>query len=80
MEQEGNKHKTSSTGKIKDGGETNTKINFKMVTYNVDVPRSKSLYLKKSWKNHDNNKISCSYQSMWSNRILSFCSISSNHV
>ena len=40
---EEDKHKTSSTGKVKDGREKNTTINWKMVTYNVDVPRSKSL-------------------------------------
>ena len=44
MEKEGNKHKTSSTGKVKDGRETNTTINSNIVTYNVDVPRSKSWY------------------------------------
>ena len=38
MEQEENKHKTSSTGKVKDGRETNTSINRNVVTYNVDVP------------------------------------------
>ena len=32
MEQEGNKHKTSSTGKVKDGMETNTTINCELVT------------------------------------------------
>ena len=32
MEQEGNKHKTSSTGKVKDGRETNTTINSNVVT------------------------------------------------
>ena len=29
---EGNKHKTSSTGKVKDGRETNTTINRNLVT------------------------------------------------
>ena len=32
MEQEENKHKKSSTGKVKDGRETNTTINWKIVT------------------------------------------------
>ena len=45
MVQEVNKHKTSSTGKVKDGRETNTTINRNLVTYNVDVPRNKSLPL-----------------------------------
>ena len=45
MEQEGNKLKTSSTGKVKYGRETNTKINRNLVTQNVDVPRSKYLSL-----------------------------------
>ena len=45
MEQEENKHKTSSTGKAKDGREKNTTTDQKCVTYNVDVPRSKSFYL-----------------------------------
>ena len=45
MGQEGNKYKTSSTGKVKDGRETNTKINRNLVTYNVDVPRSNYLSL-----------------------------------
>ena len=42
MEQEENKHKTISTGKVKYGRATNTTINGNVVTYNVDVPRSKS--------------------------------------
>ena len=45
MGQVGNKHKTSLTGKVKDGRETNTTINRNLVTYNVDVPISKSLLL-----------------------------------
>ena len=45
MEQEGNKHKTISTGKVKDGREANTTINRNIVTYNVDVTRRKSLSL-----------------------------------
>ena len=45
MGQEGNTHKTSSTSKVKDGRETNTTINRNLVTYNVDVPRRKSLSL-----------------------------------
>ena len=45
MGQEGNKHKTSSTGKVMDGRDTNTTINRNLVTYNVDVTRSKSLSL-----------------------------------
>ena len=45
MEQEENKHKTSSTGKVKGGKETNTTINQNVVTYNVDVPRINSLLL-----------------------------------
>ena len=45
MEHEGNKHKTSSTGKVKYVKETITTINRNLVTYNVDVPRSKSLSL-----------------------------------
>ena len=45
MEQEGNKHKKISTGKVKDGRETKTKINSNLVTQNVDVPRSKYLSL-----------------------------------
>ena len=32
MGQEGNKHKTSSTGKVKDVRETNTTINYNIVT------------------------------------------------
>ena len=32
MEQEGNMQKTSSTGKVKDGRETNTTINPNLVT------------------------------------------------
>ena len=32
MGQEGNKHKTSSTGKVKDGREKNTTINRKIVS------------------------------------------------
>ena len=32
MEQEGNKHKTSSTGKVKDEKGTNTAINLNLVT------------------------------------------------
>ena len=40
-----NKHKTSSIGKVKDRRETNTTINHNLVTYNVDVPRSKSFSL-----------------------------------
>ena len=59
MGQEGNNQKTSSTGKVKYGGETNTTINRNLVTYNVDVPRSKPLLLNESWKTPDNNKISC---------------------
>ena len=43
MKQEENKHKTSSTGKVKYGRETKTTISWKMATYNVDVPRIKSL-------------------------------------
>ena len=43
MGQKGNKHKTSSTGKVKNVRDTNTTINRNLVTYNVDVPRSKSL-------------------------------------
>ena len=42
MRQEGNKHKTSSIGKVKDRRETNTTINHNLVTYNVDVSKSKS--------------------------------------
>ena len=38
MGQKGNKHKTSSTGKVKDGRETNTTIKLNLVTMNVDVP------------------------------------------
>ena len=38
MEHEENKHKTISTGKVKDIRETNTRINCKIVTCNVDVP------------------------------------------
>ena len=38
MEQEENKHKTSSTDKVKDGRETNTTINQIFVLYNFDVP------------------------------------------
>ena len=38
MGQKGNKHKTSSTGKVKYGRETNTTINRNLVTYNVDFP------------------------------------------
>ena len=45
MQQEENKHKTSSTGKLEVGRETNTIINRKVVKYNIDVPRSKSLSL-----------------------------------
>ena len=45
MGQEGNKHKTSSTVKVKDGRETNTTINRNIVTYTVDVSRSNSLLL-----------------------------------
>ena len=45
MGQEGNKYKTSSTGKVKDVRDTNTTINHNIVTYNVDVPRIKSLSL-----------------------------------
>ena len=45
MKQDENKHKTSSTSKGKDGRDTNTTINQKIVKYNVDVPRSKSLSL-----------------------------------
>ena len=45
MEQEGNKHKTSSTGKVKDVRDTITTIKLNLVTYNVDVPRIKSLSL-----------------------------------
>ena len=45
MEQEENKHKTSSTGQGKNGRETNTTIDRNIVTYNVDVPRSKYLLL-----------------------------------
>ena len=45
MEQEENKQKTTPTGKLKDGRETNTTINRKVMTYNVDVPGRKSLYL-----------------------------------
>ena len=45
MGQERNKHKKSSTGKVKDGREKNTTINQNVVTYNVDVPRSNSLSL-----------------------------------
>ena len=37
-----NNYKTSSTGKAKDRRDINTKINQKFVTYNVDVPISKS--------------------------------------
>ena len=40
MGQEGNKHKTSSTGKVNDGRKTNTTINHSLVTYNVDVPEA----------------------------------------
>ena len=32
MEQEENKHKTSLTGKVKDGSETNTTINQNVLT------------------------------------------------
>ena len=46
-----------------------------MATQNVDVPRSKSLSMDQSWKTHDNNEVSCSYQSMGINRTLSFCRI-----
>ena len=45
MEQKEKKQKTSSTGKVKVVRETNTSINRKIVTYNVDVPISKSLSL-----------------------------------
>ena len=40
MGQKGNKHKTSSTGKVKDGRETNTTTNRNLVTQYVDVPTS----------------------------------------
>ena len=45
MEQEENKHKKSSTDRVKYGKETNTTINRNLVKYNVDVPRRKSLLL-----------------------------------
>ena len=45
MEQEENKHKTSSTGTVKYGRETNTTINQNVVKYNDDVTRIKSLLL-----------------------------------
>ena len=45
MEQEENKYKISSTGKVKYGMETNTTINQNVATYYVDIPRSKSFYL-----------------------------------
>ena len=50
MKQEENKHKTSSTGKVKYGRETNTTINRNLVTYNVEYPRSKFVLLKNSGK------------------------------
>ena len=45
MGQEGNNHKKGSTGKLMDGREINKTINRNLVTYNVDVPKSKSLSL-----------------------------------
>ena len=42
--------KTSSTGKVKYGKDTNTTINKNVVTYNIDVPRGKSLSLKNPGK------------------------------
>ena len=75
MEQEENKHKTSSTGKLKDGRDTNTTINWSIITHIIYVPSIKYLALNLPWKSHDNNKISCLHQSMWSNRTLSFCII-----
>ena len=46
MGQTGNKHKTSLTGKVTDGRGTNTTIYRNLVTWYVDVPRSKSLSLQ----------------------------------
>ena len=46
MDQEENKHKTSSTGKVKYGRETNTTTNQNLVTYNVDVTINRYLSLK----------------------------------
>ena len=75
-----NKKKTSiSTGKLNNRRKTNTTINHNIVTYNVDVTKSKSLLLNKYWKIYDNNKTYCLRQSMWSNKILSFCSILLGH-
>ena len=48
MGQEGNKHKTSAAGKVKDVRETNITINRNLVTQNVYVPRRKSLFLNLS--------------------------------
>ena len=45
MGQEENNYKTSSTGKAKDGRDINKTINQNFVTYNVDVPISKSSLL-----------------------------------
>ena len=74
MEQEENTHKKNSTGKVKYGRDANTTITWKL-WQNDDVPIIKYLSLKESWKTHDNNKISCSYHGIWSNRTLYFCSI-----
>ena len=80
MEQEENKHKTSSTGKLKDLIETNKTINWKIMTDNVDVQRGKYLSIKQPWKIYVNNKNYCSYQIFWSNKISPFCSICFYHV
>ena len=45
MEQEEKNHKSMSTGKVKNGTDTNTTINRNVVTYNVDITRGKSLSL-----------------------------------
>ena len=46
MEQKEKKHKTSSTGKVKDKRDTHTTMNQNVVTKNVDVTISKSLLIK----------------------------------
>ena len=72
MEQEENNDTKSSTGKVKDGRERNTTINWIFVSYNVDVLWVNYSPLRQSWKTHGSKKVSCLYQSTWSNRTLYF--------